>query len=450
VTLAQLLKTAEREDGERLHEESYAGGAFMTGALSHGSGLAQGFDTYAEIMMGHPRVDLESRWSIFRARLALPSLAFKLAAKRNPDYLIDTARDWIEEHAKRRFFAFVHLYSTHTPYDPPEPYRSAYVDPGYDGPIQSFYADTRRAIERGEYVPDDADKRQVYDLYLGGVALADHHIGLVMEDLERLGIGDDTLVIVTSDHGEDFGEGGRWEHSHMYRSNLHVPLVMRWPGGLPAGRRIPAAVESVDIVPTLADLFGLRFPEARSPRDEVDGRSLVPLIEGDAEVIKPFTFAEDATFVSISDERYMLALERYAVKPDGWQIALDERRGQVRFHDLERDPLQSRDLFRDIVRGDPARVSESAREQVLAQVNRLRAALLAWNADMPIDVEDVVLSDRDLENERLRAQQDPDYERQMANLQSLGYTETGDRTSYVGDLAERVRELRGEERPGPQ
>ena len=444
LTLAQFLKSARRTDGGSLHEDAYAGGAFLTGALSHGSGLAEGFDSYAEVMMGHPRVDLQSRWSIFRARLALPSLAFKLASKRNPDLLVDIAREWIREHAERRFFAFVHLYSTHTPYDPPEPFRSEYVDPGYDGPIQAFYADMRRMIERGDFVPDPADQAQVYDLYLGGVALADHHVGLVLADLEELGIADDTLVIVTSDHGEDFGEGGRWEHSHMYRSNLHVPLVMRLPGDLPAGRRVDAAVESVDLLPTVADLCDLTLPEPAGPRDVIDGVSLIPLVEGAVSDVKSFTYAEDSTYVSIADDRYMLVMERYAVRPDGWQIALEEGLGRIRFHDLERDPLQRNDLFRDIVRGEAESISPELRANVMAEVVRLRERLLAWNGDMPIDVEAPVLSDRDVENREVEALRNPDQQVLEGLLVELGYTLPGDGGGYGGELAERVLEHRAE------
>ncbi|HKX46910.1 MAG TPA: sulfatase, partial [Planctomycetota bacterium] len=392
LTLPQLLKSGVRAaDGVALRDEDYVGGAFMTGALSHGSGLAAGFDSYAEVMMGHGRVDLDSRWSLFRSELLLPKVWSKLRSKLDPDHVVRLAREWLGERRGRRFVAFVHLYSTHTPYDPPQRWRELYVDPAYDGPIEAFYADHRRAIEQGEYVLSAADARQIYDLYLAGVSQADHHVGLLLADLADAGVLDDTLVIVTSDHGEDFGAGavrdpatgalvspGRWEHSHMYRSNLHVPLIVSWPRALPRGAKVTAAVESVDLLPTVAELAGLALPAPATPRDAIDGASLLPLVRGEVEAVKRFTFAEDARFVSIADERYMLTLERYAVAPDGWQVVLEEGLGEVRFHDSEVDPLQERNLFEDLVRGvgeDAPPEARAARERVLAEVERLRAAL---------------------------------------------------------------------------
>jgi arylsulfatase A-like enzyme len=445
LTMPMLWKVARRPDGQQLTDQDCSGGAFMTGALSHGSGFSQGFDSYVELMMGHPRVDLDSAWSILRARLALPSLLFKLAAKRDPDALVNDARGFLAEHQERRFFAFVHLYSTHTPYDPPEPFRSRFVDPEYKGPIQRFDADIRRVIERGEYLPEPEDVRQIEDLYLGGVAQADHQIGLLLADLERLGLAQNTIVVVTSDHGEDLGESGRYEHNHMYRSNLHVPLLISWPGGferlgIAPGRRVAAAVESIDLLPTLADLAGLTPGEPRGPREVIDGQSLKGLMLGQTETGRAYTFAEDSTHVSISDGRFMLVLDRYALSPDGWRIACEEGLGTVRLHDLVNDPLQRHDLFRDAYRR-PEPSSELA-QKLEPELARLRAALLAWDQTMPIGVEEVVQSDRDLESEANSQARLAELAAQRELLIKLGYLQEGDRGSYSGELRERVLELR--------
>ncbi|MEZ5977095.1 MAG: sulfatase [Planctomycetota bacterium] len=260
VTFASHLDSATRRDGVQLRPEDVAGGAFLMGALSHGSGLARGFDDICELMRGNDLIRSADHWSQFRAWTAIGSVQTKIESRLVPDLHVETARQWIRSHAGGRFCAFVHLYSTHTPYDPPEPFRSMYVDPDYEGPIQTFDVTHRRAIERGEYSPNTADRRQVYDLYMGGVSKADHDIGLLLDDLEERGILDDTLVIVTSDHGEDFGEGGRWEHNHMYRSNLRVPLVMSWGAGMPKGVRVEQPVESIDVFPTICDAMASSCP----------------------------------------------------------------------------------------------------------------------------------------------------------------------------------------------
>jgi arylsulfatase A-like enzyme len=418
-----------------LAPDDVATGAFLTGALSHGSGLARGFDDICELMRGNALVRTHDRWSQFRAWTAFGAVATKLRTRFVPDLHLDTARRWLEDHADRRFFAFVHLYSTHTPYDPPDEFRKLYVDPEYEGPITLFDAEHRRAIERGEYTPNVEDRRQIEALYMGGVSKADHDIGVLVDLLRERGVLERTLVIVTSDHGEDFGEGGRWEHNHMYRSNLHVPLVMRLPGDAPRGVRVAPHVESIDVFPTLLDVLGLAAPAVGGPNDELDGASLLPLVRGERTDWRPFTFAEDSSLVSISDEDEMFVLDRFAVKPDGWSVALEDGLGTVRYHHFESDPLQRRDLFQLLVRtadADPAQ-----RAKVLARIDELRAALLDWNATMPIDVEAVVRSDRDVETERNQAELARD--RQL--LEELGYVEGWD--LYQGEqLRERVLELR--------
>ena len=459
VTVQRHLKSANRKGGGQLNSQDFAGAAFMTGALSHGSGLLDGFDGYLELMKGHPFVELDSRFSQLRSVMVGPSIWFKVRERFDEDFLANQAVDWIAEHRERRFASFVHLYSTHTPYDPPEPWRSLYVDPNYTGPIDAFYASTRQAIERGVYKLTPEDQKQIFHLYLGGVSQADHHLGLLLDELERQGVLDDTIVVVTSDHGEDFGEGGRWEHNHMYNSNLHVPLIVRWPKAFPKGTRVSATVESIDLFPTLMDAMGLDLPPVAQPRDLVDGVSLLPLVRGEVDRVRDFFYAEDSTFVAIQDERSMLVLERYAVQPDGWALALEHQIGRIRLHDLKADPLQRRELFQGIVFAEastPAEAERQAelREKVLAEADRLRAALLAWNEHMPIDVEQVERSDRDLETERAaRARMDEDArnlrragvtdEREMrARLAQLGYTP--EMMEYQGDLRELVLEHRAQ------
>jgi arylsulfatase A-like enzyme len=437
VTMASYLDAAVRKDGVAMEPGDVSAGAFLMGALSHGTGLARGFDDICELTRGNDLIRSADRWSQFRAWTILGTIWTKAKAKLDPDLHVTTAKRWLGEHADRRFFAFVHLFSAHTPYDPPEPFRSWYVDPEYDGPIQSFWAEDRRTIERGEYLTTVDDRRQIYDLYMGGVSKADHDIGILLAELERTGVLENTLVVISSDHGEDFGEGGRWEHNHMYRSNLHVPLVISWPAGFEGGVRVSETVESIDVFPTVLDAMGLERPPVTTPQDEVDGATLLPLMRGGSDWERRFTYAEDSSFVSISTREAMLVLDRFAVKPDGWAVALEENLGTVRFHDLETDPMQRNDLFEKIVR--TAEAPEAARAEVLALIDELRAELLRWNATMPIDVEAVVRSARDLETEANTKAALAELER----LAEFGYTEETFR--YRGDeLRQRVLELRAE------
>ena len=387
VTLPWHLKTGTRLDGTRMADEDWLGATFHTGTLSTGSQLMRGFDVYYEAMAGHDLVVLERPWSVFRSDLLLHLFASKIAQRFGTGDLPTRAREWIAAHADRRFVAMIHLYSTHTPYDPPADLAALYVDPAYDGPIRAFYAQSREAIERDQYVPTAADVAQIRALYHGGVGAADREIGRIVDELERLGIADDTLVIVTADHGESLGEQGLWEHNHMVETNLRIPLVMSWPKGLARGVRVSALVDEIDVLPTVSELAGLRLPRGEGERAIVDGTSLLPLVRGEVASIREFSFAENGRHLSIRDLRSSLVVARELLEQgdaeSAWTRGLAGTLEKPRYFDLTTDPGEEREAL--------DRNRDAAK--------RLFDALVAWNRTMPIPVHDVVRSDRDLEAE---------------------------------------------------
>ncbi len=391
--------SAPRERGhERLHENDYVGAAFLTGTMTNGSGLIRGFDYYSEAMDGHGLVSRDSTWSRFRSELLLSLLSTKLA-QRTTDYgaAAGIAKEWLRENGQKRWIALVHLYSTHTPYDPRSPFREHYCDPAYDGPVSAFYAEHRRAIESGAYPATDeeraqwpADVEQIRNLYYGGVAQADAALGEILDELRRQDVLDDTIVVVTSDHGEDLGEGGRWEHNHMYQTNLWIPLVVRWPRGLPQGVQVDAMVDSIDLVPTLCDLIGVEPPHEDDPdeRGIVDGQSLLPLVRGEVDEVRRYSFAENGRFVSIHDGRYKLVVRHEDLAEGGWERMLaSETAPRPRLFDLAADPAEEHDRF------------DERTPELDAALERLLAELRAYDARMPIPLADVVESHRDQEEE---------------------------------------------------
>jgi arylsulfatase A-like enzyme len=119
------------------------------------------------------------------------------------------------------------------------------------------------------------DLQRIKSYYYGMISLNDKYIGRMLESLDSLGLTDRTVVVVTADHGEMLGDHGLlFKAGYMYDEVLRTPLIFRAPGKLPAGRRIAAMTEGIDIMPTLLELLGLR----RSER--VQGRSLLPVING--------------------------------------------------------------------------------------------------------------------------------------------------------------------------
>jgi arylsulfatase A-like enzyme len=391
VTLPWHLKSARfASSEEHLEPTDFASATFMTGTLSQGSGLMRGFDAYYEAMAGHELVNTASPWSVFRSELLLFLFKNKLGQRFDDAPVATQARAWLLEHRARRFLSMVHFYSTHTPYDPPRRFREMYVDPDYDGPVHAFYAKHRQAIERGDAVPTEADVRRIRDLYAAGVTQADAMIGEVLEALAEGGVLENTIVIVTADHGEELGDHGLWEHNFMYQTNLRVPLVMALPERyrVAPGTRVEALVESVDLLPTLCDLLGLAVPHEEGAGDErgreygrVDGVSLLPLMRGEVESVKEFSFAENGRFLSIQDREWKLIVRPEALEPEAWTAALEAGERPRLFH-LAQDPDEHANVFGE----HPG------------PVERLLAALREWDAGMPIPRHEVVESDRDVEH----------------------------------------------------
>ncbi len=194
--------------------------------LDHRWGIAQGFDTYFDDF------DL--------AKFKTMSMG---DIQRRGDVTVEHALSWIGERgAKEKFFAWVHLYDPHAPYDPPEPFASRYAGHPYNGEI----------------------------------AWTDELVGRLLAGLEARGLTERTIVAVIADHGESLGEHG--EHGHgffIYEPTTHVPLLLAGPYAGLEGRRISSVVRNVDLAPTLLDLLGVGGPDGRL---QGQGQSLVPLL----------------------------------------------------------------------------------------------------------------------------------------------------------------------------
>ena len=382
-TIASWLKSAPRTAGGAFDEDDWLSATFHTGTLSTGSGLLRGFDVYYEEMAGHDLVVVGDPWSQFRSDVLLWILRTKVRQKLSGGVAVE-ARNWLEEHADRRFFAMVHLYSTHTPYDPPAEFRAMYEDPAYKGPVKAFYAHHRELIERGEAKLSPEDEAQIRNLYYAGVTQADAAIGELVEVLRAKGVLDRTLVVVTSDHGESLGEQGLWEHNHMVQTNLLIPLVMRLPGSLQAGRRVEAITDSIDLLPTVCELVGAELPPQSEARELVDGRSLLPLVRGDAASLREYSYSENGLWTTIRSPRWKLWVPSRAMGADSvLDPAVADR---ARLFDLEADPSEERDVL-------------AAHPDVAA---KLLSDLRAWDATMPIPKDEVLLSPREIEALRER------------------------------------------------
>ncbi len=181
------------------------------------------------------------------------------------------------------FFLTVFFSTAHFPYAAPSPYYRSFTDPGYRGRFKYH-----KPVGLGsEAPPDQDDIRQIRALYDGAVLSIDTAIGRVLRALRDLKLSDDTIVVITADHGETLYDNGHGQGhgDHLFGDEgTHVPLLVRDPRR-PGGRRIPDVVRDVDLAPTLYALAGV------SPPPDLDGRSLVKLMEG-SPLPPAFAYAE--------------------------------------------------------------------------------------------------------------------------------------------------------------
>jgi choline-sulfatase len=197
----------------------------------------------------------------------------------NASNVFGEAQDWIEKNKDGRFFVYIQTIDPHVPYDPPAKFLQMYDSEPYSGQVKNRR--THLMLEEAKknpkkYTFTERDKEHIEALHDGEISYHDEYFGKFLVKLRELGLDENTLVVVTSDHGEEFQEHGSWGHGHsVYQELLAVPLMFRWPGVIPANTRIGPVVSTMDIGPTVLEASGVPIPE------QFEGRSLLGFMRGD-------------------------------------------------------------------------------------------------------------------------------------------------------------------------
>jgi arylsulfatase A-like enzyme len=170
--------------------------------------------------------------------------------------------------------------------------------------------------------------------------MIDQEIGRVLEQLDKLGLADNTIVILTADHGDMNGSHGLFDKGFMYQEAFHIPLIVRWPAKCPRPGRSDVFVYNMDVFPTILDAIG-------QPDEQLDGQSFLAVLEG-----KPLPKSRDAIFLEFHGIRYLYS-QRALVTRDGYKYIFNA--GDFdEFYDLNKDPGELRNVidapeYREIV-----------------------------------------------------------------------------------------------------
>ncbi|HDL64551.1 MAG TPA: hypothetical protein ENH12_04090, partial [Proteobacteria bacterium] len=340
-TSMDIMTHGVGDDGNSLHKDistlpmvfknnGYRTAAFCSSPyLNPAFGYDRGFDLYYNIDLDDPQFEDTVRppheqWDAVQSAISSPRIT-------------DLACDWLEENSSGPFFLFVHMFDVHYDYNPPEPYDRKF-DPDYTGDIDCKLYITDATADT--IYPDMAprDLAHVIALYDGEIAYVDYHLGLIIEKLKELGIFEQTLIVITADHGDEFFEHGKKGHGNsLFDEVIKIPLIFHCPEVVDRGGEIDNQVGIIDIAPSILDLCGLNVP------GWMQGRSLLPLIQGKS---------------IPDDECVLLDLRGWrgdlkALRTNSYKLIFNTKSLQTIIYDLVRDPEES---GRDPVI-DPARWS---------------------------------------------------------------------------------------------
>jgi arylsulfatase A-like enzyme len=313
---------------EILRQAGYSTVAITGGGfVSPHYGLAQGFDQY-RYWSGAPAGELSEN--------------------------VSRVLQWLEAGSDRPFFLFFHTYEIHDPFHPREPYASDFDRDARNAGIRNLKTRTDKRPPRVEdgfvrewhlqqrprgstqWAPMSGQQEpDISRRYDSAIAYTDAQLGALLQRVQDVGIEQNTIVVLTSDHGELFGEHGLAGHLNLYEENLLVPLVFAMPGRFAGGRIVQDQVRSVDILPTVLDLIGL------PAQADIDGVSLVPLLEGDRPPVVPDAWS----YAAASNHGVALRVGnrlKYVYNNSAWKPV----RGSERLYRLDEDPGEKQDVTR--------------------------------------------------------------------------------------------------------
>jgi len=247
----------------------------------------------------------------------------------------DHALRVLSEPRAKPLFLYLHYMEPHSHYSAPEEYRSLFVDPKYDGPMNGRHHQLNQIVE-GTLQLSEADAEHLSCLYDQEIRYTDDEVGLILDALVENGLAENTIVVFIADHGEEFLDHGSALHGYtLYQEQLHVPLIVYDPRRSDS-RRIEAITRHVDVLPTLLELLGI------DGDDGVQGESLVSLMDGRDDQRGEVPALAEASLMAVKTVRQRsLLLGDWKLIEHLIPAALPE------LYNLRHDPGEQHDLMAD-------------------------------------------------------------------------------------------------------
>jgi arylsulfatase A-like enzyme len=293
--------------------------------------------------------------------------AYDIPARKTAADVNQALLDWLPASTDRPFFAFLNYFDAHEPFLPPPPFDSRFGSPAGRKNFLIKHLRERRALREGKEQMSPAEVQAELDAYEGTIAYIDHQVDILLDQLERRGTLANTLVIITSDHGEQMGEQGKFGHGSILNMPvIHVPLMIVLPERTPAGRAVSDVVSLKDLPATVLDLLNI-------PRHGVPGDSLARYWQyrGSAPPSETHGVITEHT---VYKERHAASMSggfMRSVVHDRYHYILNHD-GSEELYDFRQDPAEARNL------------AASADGRSVIELFRVRLAAIARNESRPV------------------------------------------------------------------
>ena len=319
-TLADLLRK------RHFFCTAFTGGGFLSSVY----GFSKGFDMYQESGGGVHRQD-------------------------EAEYLNGLVTEWLDTHSKdKNFFLFIHTYQPHDPYACPEPFKGMFLSDdakwghinlmGHLGGRPNLFKPLR-----------ERERQNIIDLYDGEVRYTDEAlVGPLMRKLKQMDLYDRTMIVFTSDHGEEFYDHKSWGHGHqLYDESLKVPLLIKFPESEFGGTKIPNIVSLVDVMPTILEELRIDHREL-----SLDGKSLLQIVKGKDKEDRSFwadigdnvlnSHVPQKISTNRGSEKFILN-KKYTEEDLSFFEFPPPESGPAELYDLKADPLEEHNIADDRV-----------------------------------------------------------------------------------------------------